>query len=125
MNNSITKLKDFELDKISGGITAKQKKTLASAIKNACALISGFAAIGLQHLVMRKTHLISKVSEGCTKLFGEKGSDDLGTYYDPTLFSNCAFGFSLGVISTAPSAVACIGGLKLGEWICKKLNLED
>ena len=75
MNNSITKLKDFELDEISGGITAKQKKTLASAIKNACALISGFAAIGLQHLVMRKTHLISKVSEGCTKLFGEKGSD--------------------------------------------------
>lgn len=87
MNNSITKLKDFELDEISGGITAKQKKTLASAIKSACALISGFAAIGLQHLVMRKTHLISKVSEGCTKLFGEKGSDDLGTYYDPTLFS--------------------------------------
>lgn len=74
---------------------------------------------------MRKPHLISKVSEGCTKLFGEKGSDESGTYYKPTFFSNCAFGFSLGVISTAPVAVACIGGLKLGEWICKKLNLED
>lgn len=37
MNNSIVELKDFELDEISGGITAKQKKTLASTIKNACA----------------------------------------------------------------------------------------
>ena len=43
MNDSLVKLEDFQLDEISGGITAKQvgKKIGAYAIKGTCTLVSG------------------------------------------------------------------------------------
>ena len=56
MNNSITKLKDFELDEISGGVTAKQvgKKVAAYAIKGACAIIPACLVLGAEFSFLGK-----------------------------------------------------------------------
>ena len=115
MNNSITKLKDFELDEIFGGVTAKQvgKKVAAYAIKGACAIIPACLVLGTE-----------------ISFFNKKANDrELSGYkYTPrkiTILELFGVAFIGGTILGIPAAVACIGGLKLGEWICKKLNLED
>ena len=115
MNNSFTKLKDFELDEISGGVTAKQvgKKVAAYAIKGACAIIPACLVLGTEFS------------------FFEKKANDLelsGFRYTPkkiTISELFGVAFMSGAIFGIPTTATCIGGLKLGEWICKKLNLED
>ena len=128
MNNSITKLKDFELDEISGGITAKQVG--AYAIKGTCATVSTCVALGIEYFALVKTRLKCKLYIRCNKALGKekKRTNRHGTehtYCDDTILSDSAYFSSCGAIFGIPAAVACIGGLKLGEWLCKKLNLED
>ena len=124
MNNSITKLKDFELDEISGGITAKQVG--AYAIKGTCATVSTCVALGIEYLAFCKTGLKNKIAYRCDKELGEEKTSKKGsTYYTPNALSDSVYFSSCGTILGIPAAVACIGGLKLGEWLCKKLHLED
>lgn len=128
MNNSITKLKDFELDEISGGITAKQVG--AYAIKGTCATVSTCVALGIECFASAETGLKFKLYIRCNKALGKekKRTNRHGTertYCDDTILSDSAYFSSCGAIFGIPAAVACIGGLKLGEWLCKKLNLED
>lgn len=115
MNNSITKLKDFELDEISGGVTAKQvgKKVAAYAIKGACAIIPACLVLGAEFSFLGKKANDREIS---------------GFRYTPkkiTISELFGFAFISGAIFGIPTTATCIGGLKLGEWICKKLNLED
>lgn len=129
MNNSFTKLKDFELDEISGGITAKQVG--AYAIKGTCATVSTCVALGIECFASAETGLKRKLYIRCNKALGGKKiytSEKDGTkftYYYDSILSDSAFFSSCGAILGIPATAACIGGLKLGEWLCKKLHLED
>lgn len=107
MNNSIIKLEDFELDEISGGITAKTLGALA--IKGTSSLVLGVGTFTLSYFVSYKSECINQLYDFLRKSLDEKLGDFLA-------FDICC---------AIPTAFAGVAGWKLGELICKKLGLED
>ena len=116
MNNSIVKLEDFELDEISGGISidkakAKQvaKKVGAYAVKGTSSLVLGAGTVFLSAFASKKLKYI----DALCKFLSEKTGDDIAAF------------ITVDVCFGIPSAFAGVAGWKIGEWICKKLGLED
>lgn len=116
MNNSLVKLEDFQLDEISGGITAKQvaKNTAGYAIKGTLSVAFGVASAFATMLVMIYSGATESINIKCGRNFG------YGT--EEALLASCLIHTISG--GSLASLVAT-GGWKLGEWICKKIGLED
>lgn len=107
MNNSIIKLEDFELDEISGGITAKTLGALA--IKGTSSLVLGVGTFTLSYFVSDKS--------GC--------GDQLYVFLEKSLGEDLGDILTFDICCATPTAFAGVAGWKLGELICKKLGLED
>ena len=114
MNNSIVKLEDFELDEISGGVTAKQvaKKAGAYAIKGTVSAVFGSVEFFLSTLSAEKFGYFDNLYNFLNDKIVGKNED----------IAYCIAGdICLGI----PSAFAGVAGWELGGWICKKIGLED
>lgn len=112
MNNSLVKLEDFQLDEISGGITAKQvaKNTAGYAIKGTLSVAFGVTSACAAILAM--------ICSGATDSIYEY----TGGFCNEAVLASCLIYTILG---GAPASLIAVGGWKLGEWICKKIGLED
>ena len=107
MNNSIVKLEDFELDEISGGITAKQVDEIV--IKGASSLVLGVGTFLLLFFAGNKLG------------YGYQLKNFLEEKLDKDLADFIAFDICYGI----PTAFAGVAGWNFGSWLCKKLGLED
>ena len=114
MNNSLVKLEDFQLDEISGGITAKQVG--AYAIKGTSAVVLGVTGT----MVSLMPYIFDKAKKAASKEY-----DDM-TYVRSDAYEIVDSArrvidwyklFSLPLFGAA--------GWKLGEWLCEKIGLED
>ena len=126
MNDLLVKLEDFQLDEISGGITAKQigKKAGAYAIKGTLSAIFGVTSAAFGYFFVRDP--ISKV---CAKKYGVEYKDAVFILKkDNKKMCRCANNIAVMielVICGTGASLTAAGGWKLGEWICKKIGLED
>ena len=107
MNNSIVKLEDFELDEISGGITAKQVDEIV--IKGASSLVLGVGTFFLSGFADDKLGY----GDQLTNFLEEKLDNDLAGF------------LTFDVCGGIPTAFAGVAGWNFGSWLCKKLGLED
>ena len=126
MNNSIVKLEDFELDEISGGITAKQvaKKTAGYAIKGLCT--AAFATVNAAAIYFPANHLIKKETVSSTE---ELSPNAEAMVYTITTVLSFPYKLLVSSVSAALTATTLplsgVAGWKLGELICNKIGLED
>ena len=111
MNNKIIKLNEVDLESISGGITAKQvaKKTASCAVKGGLAGLFGMVG-GICGVLLSDKLEISDMIE--KKIFHERD----------TILCCLTIGT---LVCSIPAMVAGISGWELGEWVCKKIGLED
>lgn len=112
MNNLIVKLEDFELDEISGGVTAKQvaKKIGAYAIKGTFSFVLGSCT----SIMLDLTGSIFDFDKGIRNFLSEKLKN-----------KKVACTINSSICHSIPTALVAVGGWKLGEWLCKKIGLED
>ena len=116
MNNSLVKLEDFQLDEISGGITANQvvKNTAGYAIKGTLSVAFGVTSACAAILAMICSGATNSIYDKCEEIFvNKKAEASLASYLIYT------------ILGSAPASLIAVGGWKLGEWICKKIGLED
>lgn len=125
MNNSLVKLEDFQLDEISGGITAKQvsKKAGAYAIKGTLSVAFGVTSAAFGCFFVR-----DPIGRVCAKKYGVEYKDGVFILEVDNINDNIkiidrcvnnATMIGLVICGTGASLTA-VGGWKLGEWICKK-----
>lgn len=115
MNSLLVKLEDCQLNEILGGVAAKQvvKKAGAFTVKGTCSIVSGGIGLFLYFFASGVGH-----AKWCGKLNEALSKETNG-------MPNCLNEGVKFAISYSPALFLGVGGWKLGEWICKKIGLED
>ena len=120
MDNSLVKLEDFQLEEISGGITAKQVGEYV--MKRVCAFsgsvvycVTTMTCVGSVIGWRFKSKGVSVADMHLDNFAKEILSDDMLRMI-----------YALGSLAILGSfSIGGAYGWKLGEWICKKIGLED